>query len=313
MVLKVQFPVTMKNFDEKRYLDANPDVRAAVEGGSFRSARHHFEDFGHKEVRYIRDPTGIESLRRAKMEKVHSILRKDMEHIVQNDVYNYLTDELRSLAKIKDTSLVSAHPYDENIVEIIGEFEEGLVLDCGSGRRDVYYQNVINFEIVEYDTTDVLGVGEVLPFRDNSLDAVISIAVLEHVRDPFMCAREIIRVLKPGGVLYCSVPLLQPLHGYPHHYYNMTHQGLANLFDAGIDIKRQDVMPHTGPIWSLTWIVSRWLAQLPPNAAAEMRNLKLSELERPASAFLDASWVQDLPTDGQMELASATFLYGVKK
>jgi hypothetical protein len=26
------------------------------------------------------------------------------------------------------------------------------------------------------------------------------------------------------------VPFLQPLHGYPHHYYNMTGEGLRNLF-----------------------------------------------------------------------------------
>jgi SAM-dependent methyltransferase len=103
-----------------------------------------------------------------------------------------------------------------------------------AGLRDIYYDNVVNYEIVDYDTTDVIGPGERLPFRDGVFDAVISIAVLEHVRDPFACAAEIVRVLKPGGELVCSVPFLQPLHGYPHHYYNMTPQGLRALFERSL-------------------------------------------------------------------------------
>jgi len=87
-----------------------------------------------------------------------------------------------------------------------------LVLDCGAGFRDMYYPNVVNYEIVAYPTTDVLGVGEELPFKDNSFDVVISVAVLEHVRYPWRCADEIARVLKSGGTLVAMVPFLQPLH-----------------------------------------------------------------------------------------------------
>ena len=97
-----------------------------------------------------------------------------------------------------------------------------------------------------------------MPFVDNAFNAVLSIAVLEHVKDPFLCAREIARVLKPGGDLMCCVPFLQPLHGYPHHYYNMTHQGLKNLFEDLLKIDRLDVYENILPIASLTWIVRSW-------------------------------------------------------
>ena len=82
--------------------------------------------------------------------------------------------------------------------ETIHRLQDGLILDCGAGRRPIYYSNVVNFEIVAYDTTDVRGVGESLPFETDSFDAVFSFAVLEHVKDPFRCASEICRVLKPG-------------------------------------------------------------------------------------------------------------------
>jgi len=102
-----------------------------------------------------------------------------------------------------------------------------------AGLKSFSYPNVVNMEIVPYASTDAVGVGQSLPFPDDTFDAVLSIAVLEHVNDPFLCARELIRVLKPGGRLMCAVPFLQPEHGYPHHYFNMTRMGLAELFKGG--------------------------------------------------------------------------------
>lgn len=76
-------------------------------------------------------------------------------------------------------------------MELVEEYKDGLLLDCGSGKRSISYENVVNYEIVSCDTTDVIGVAEELPFIDNAFDAVISVAVLEHFRDPFRAAKEI--------------------------------------------------------------------------------------------------------------------------
>ena len=190
---------------------------------------------------------------------------------------SFLTDEFAKQFAIVDTENVSAWEYDERIVEIIEKNPGKMFLDNGAGYRRKFYSNVINFEIVDYPSTDVTGVSEKLPFADNSLDGVFSVAVLEHVKDPFLCAREIMRVMKPGGVLFCAVPFLQPLHAYPHHYYNMTAQGLANLF-AGLDIREQYVPLSLHPMTSVRWILKAYLEGLPEGRQPEFERMTIRQL-----------------------------------
>jgi len=45
-----------------------------------------------------------------------------------------------------------------------------------------------------------------LPFVDHAFDLVILADVLEHVKKPAIVAQEVARVLRPGGMLYASLP-----------------------------------------------------------------------------------------------------------
>ena len=193
-----------------------------------------------------------------KLKRIKSIVKGDLAFIETAQNLNFLSGELRERYGIVDTVNVSSNEYDPIALSYIEKHPDGLLLDCGAGRRSTYYANVVNFEIAAYDTTDVLGVGEELPFLDHSFDAVFSLAVLEHVKDPFKCAAEISRVLKPGGTLYCVVPFLQPVHAFPHHYYNLSAQGLKNLFDQHLNIDAQEIIASGLPIWALSWMVTGW-------------------------------------------------------
>jgi len=53
---------------------------------------------------------------------------------------------------------------------------------------------------------DYYGHACLLPFRDNSLDYVVSSHVLEHVANPVSALKEWYRVLRPGGLIYMVVP-----------------------------------------------------------------------------------------------------------
>jgi SAM-dependent methyltransferase len=297
-------------FDEARYLSTHKDVADAIRAGHLESGRQHYVLCGQLEGRGYSHPSfnaKVEEMRRRKRDRILPLLSLDLAHRIIGDKFDFLTSELKEQTGITDTGNVSSNAYDQDVRNLVAENAAGLILDCGAGRRDTYYSNVVNYEIVNYDTTDVIGVGEALPFNDGAFEAVISVAVLEHVKDPFKCASEIARVLKPGGRLIAAVPFLQPLHGYPHHYYNMSHQGLRALFDRYLIIEDQKVCAL--PVSSLTWYVQAWARGLEGNAREAFLNLTLRDLMVPAITLHGLPWVTELSNEKNLELACATVLF----
>ncbi len=303
---------TLANFNEEQYLRSNPDVAAAVASGVLSSGWEHFKRYGLNEGRRLRNADSVSDLRRRKMARIRPILNLELRHSFREGKYDFLNEELRARAGIVDTQAVSGHGYDSFVEALIERHADGLVLDCGAGNRPIYYLNVLNYEIVDYESTDVLGIAELLPFKDASFDAVISIAVLEHVKDPFRSASEITRVLKPGGELICCVPFLQPEHGYPHHYYNMAPQGLRALFEDKLQIDDHKVIDSVLPIWSLTWILGSWASGLQGATRDEFLSLRVNDLLGAPREYLDRAWVRELSVSKNMELASATVLFAHK-
>lgn len=69
-----------------------------------------------------------------------------------------------------------------------------------------------DFDLSNLDTFCTFGVGNInnIPLESASLDAVMCSEVLEHVDSPEESIQELIRVLKPGGVMALSVPRYLP-------------------------------------------------------------------------------------------------------
>ncbi|NTW69870.1 MAG: methyltransferase domain-containing protein [Chlorobiaceae bacterium] len=53
---------------------------------------------------------------------------------------------------------------------------------------------------------DIVSEGDDLPFRDNTLDYVISSHVIEHYFDPIKAMKEWYRIIKPGGYIFTIAP-----------------------------------------------------------------------------------------------------------
>lgn len=231
---------------------------------------------------------------------------------ISQSSYNFLPQSLIEYGNIKATENVSAHDYDAIALNIIEQFPTGLILDNGCGLRNIYYDNVVNLEIVDYPTTDVLGIGERLPFKSDVFDAVFSLSVLEHVKNPFECAQEIVRVLKPGGILYVVVPFLQPFHGYPDHYYNMTSSGLKNLFIGKLQLLECTVPLSGLPIWCLSWFLNSYVRGLPKPVADKFKQMRVSELLNSPIDYLDKDFVKQLSAEVNEELACTNSIIAKK-
>jgi len=303
---------TAENFDERRYLESNPDIAQAVRQGDCPSAWAHFERLGATEKRRQRRASPLPAMRARKLAALRPLLLAPETPLDKSGKYCFLDEETRARDALDDEIPVSENAYDHETVALIESARDGLVLDVGAGYRPTYYSNVVNLEVADYPTTDVLGVADNLPFKDASFDGVISIAVLEHVKDPFRCAREIARVLKPGGWLKCCVPFLQPLHGFPHHYFNMTHEGLRTLFEPYLTIERQEVNSATHPVWAIAWQLRSWAEGLPPKARKAFLRQRVADLIAFPGPMLEQPWAKELPVEKQFELAAATILFARK-
>ena len=69
-----------------------------------------------------------------------------------------------------------------------------------------------DFDLSGFDTFCAFGVGNIknIPIENSSLDAVVCSEVLEHVDSPKESIQELVRVLKPGGIMALSVPRYLP-------------------------------------------------------------------------------------------------------
>jgi len=72
---------------------------------------------------------------------------------------------------------------------------------------------------------------------DGSFDAIYSISVLEHVTRLHDAGREIVRLLKPGGITAHAVPFSYFFHGAPVDYWRLTTSGLEALFPELTTVK----------------------------------------------------------------------------
>lgn len=127
---------------------------------------------------------------------------------------------------------------DDSVVQV-GHFTDldgAWVLDVGGGPG--YFARAFRSAGARYTPLDadlgelsgrghpepgaVLGSGMDLPFADASFDVTYSSNVLEHVPRPWRMAEEMVRVTRPGGLIFCSYTLWWgPWGGHetaPWHY-----------------------------------------------------------------------------------------------
>jgi hypothetical protein len=200
------------------------------------------------------------------------------------------------------------HPYSEDSLALIQGSRGGVVLDFGAGHPhpERLYPHVLLHEAVHYNQIDVVSLTPRLPYRDHAFDAIISQAVFEHIPRPWEVARELHRVLKPGGQIHVDTAFMQPFHSDPDHYFNMTIPGVREIFRPFREL-RVGVKPYQLPSFGLRMQLEVLLQHLKPGAWQMRMQSLLEELQRDGAALDEA-----LDSDGRTDLAAGVYYHGVK-
>ena len=248
----VQLPVSSDEIVEDAYWIVNPDARS-----SGLTATQHFDQHGRAEGRgQAINQLAVTEMREEKFHRVRFAV-PSLDR-APGSAANYLTDDLRREFRIPEHPPVSSHEYGGFIEDMLRANPDKMFLDIGSGLRPLVYSNMINMDIYAAVSTDVVCVGEHLPFENDQFDYVLCGAVLEHTRRPWDVAREMCRVLKPGGTVRVDWPFISPVHGYPGHYFNATPQGVVSLFEKYCDIEYSVIASNNHPMQGLWWILNLW-------------------------------------------------------
>jgi SAM-dependent methyltransferase len=137
--------------------------------------------------------------------------------------------------------------------------EGNIIVNLGAGVSS-YRKDIINCDICPDKVNVSLACDALMiPIKSNSVDLIINIALLEHVKEPKLVIEEMFRILKDKGEIWCFVPFMQPYHAAPSDYYRWTHNGVKRLFS---EFPYAKIYVGNGPTSSMLWVMQEWLAIL---------------------------------------------------
>jgi SAM-dependent methyltransferase len=115
----------------------------------------------------------------------------------------------------------------------------------------------------KWDTTRIDLVSDItaIPAPDASFDVVLCTEVLEHVPDPLAALRELVRLVRPGGMIIITAPFCSLTHFAPYHYASglSKYWFMKHLSELGFS--SVEATPNGGwldfvaqEVWRLPWI-----------------------------------------------------------
>jgi ubiquinone/menaquinone biosynthesis C-methylase UbiE len=163
---------------------------------------------------------------------------------------------------------MSVHPWSKFLSQL-AVLKPHRVLEIGTRRwkpdhattRRLHVQEIlpdctyVGLDIQDGDDVDVVCDAHTLStrFPANHFGGFICRSTLEHLRRPWVVARELAAVVQPGGIGYVETHQTFPLHNYPADYFRFSTGALEELFsqDVGWTVERSSyhnpcrIMPTT--------------------------------------------------------------------
>jgi len=220
-----------------------------------------------------------------KRDKIKSIIKPGVEYAIRNRAFCFLTGDrlpgksagngflgkiqgvLKHYGKIYYTLLYwfapvfGSYAYRKGLKKLLASYgKEDIILNLGSG--PTYLQgrkDIINMDIFAFDEVDIVADVADLQIKDESVDFILNIAMMEHVKDPDRVVKEIHRILREGGKVFCYLPFMPPFHAAPDDFYRWTISGARELFSQFSEV---DVFVGAGPTSGFLWVIQEWLSIL---------------------------------------------------
>lgn len=133
-----------------------------------------------------------------------------------------------------------AYDSGDRLIEKYVPLYKGTLYDLGAGEspyKGFFLRHVERYVAVDWSDSqhdidaDILAdLNELLPIQSAVADTVVSLSVLEHLREPKTMIAESYRILKNGGNVVVQVPWQWWIHEAPHDFYRFTPYGLQYLF-----------------------------------------------------------------------------------
>lgn len=137
---------------------------------------------------------------------------------------------------------------------------KGKVLDIGCGQSP--YRYLLNASATEYKGIDVVEAssfdyvnnditlfdGEIIPFEDNTFDAIICTEVLEHVYNYQTLVDEMYRVSKPNARAIITIPFSARYHYIPYDFFRYTPSALEKIFSK---FSKMEITPRGTDVLSI--------------------------------------------------------------
>ena len=155
---------------------------------------------------------------------------------------------------------LSSYEHMRELVDrYLNESQKMSVLDIGSYDVNGSYRTLfskLQCSYVGIDLSSGPGVDVILdspyrfPIQSNSVDIVISGQAFEHIEFFWLTWIEMVRVLKPGGMIFLIAPSRGPEHRYPQdcwRFYPDGYRALAKLGKCELLEVSADWEPHPDP------------------------------------------------------------------
>ena len=205
-----------------------------------------------------------------------------------------LLPEERSVEALHEGELTVWDGYVSAVQQMLDSLAaDQIVLDIGAGNRRLVDPRVVRMDVVWTPHVEVIGDAHALPLRDGCVDFVLASAVWEHLRDPFLAAREVWRVLKPGGQVGVDCNFVFPFHGYPAVYFNTSCEGMRQLFARFREVA-VEIAPWQMPSYAVEALLLEYMRHFRPSTAREREfAAAIQELARFPLREFDAGFTQD--------------------